>query len=56
MNWESTKVTLRLWYGRTAQFYLFQSFVLYLIACVAAGEPLGPSRFAAFLYHIFLFR
>jgi len=56
MNLEAAKEALRLWYGRAAQFYLFQTMVLYVIACVATGHPLGPARFAAFLNHLFTFK
>jgi len=56
MNWETTKETLQLWYGRVAQFFLFQNLVLYLIACIAAGHPLGPGSYGAFVHHVFMFR
>ena len=56
MEWETIKETLRLWYGRTAQFVLFQHLVFYVIACVTAGRPVGPASYAAFLYRIFTFR
>ena len=55
MNWEATKETLLLWYGRVAQFFLFQNFILYLVACIAAGQPLGPGRYVEFVHHLFLF-
>ena len=56
MDWETVKEKLRLWYARAAQFVLFQNLVLYVIACVAAGRPLGPASYAAFLYRLFTFR
>jgi len=56
MNLETAKEILRLWYGRVAQFTLFQNMVLYVIGCVAAGRPLGPASYAAFLYRLFTYK
>jgi len=56
MDWETVKEHLRAWYAKIAQFVLFQNMVLYVIACVTAGEPLGPARYAAFLYRVFTFK
>ena len=56
MDWQALKENLHLWYVRAAQFYLFQSLVLYIVACIAAGHPLGPARYAAFVFHLFSFR
>ena len=56
MDWEIAKEHLRAWYGRMAQFVLFQNMVLYIIACIAAGHPLGIASYAAFLYRVFTFR
>jgi len=56
MSWQTIKEALHLWYGRVAQFYLFQTMVLYVVASIAAGHPLGPGKYAAFLYHLFQFR
>ena len=56
MNWVLARENLRLWYGRAAQFYLFQNLVLYIIACIATGHPVGFAKYAAFLYHLFSFR
>ena len=56
MNWEAAMETLKLWYGRIAQFILLQHLILYLIACTAAGHALGPGRYVGFLYHLFLYR
>ncbi len=56
MDWETVKEHLRVSYTRVAQFFLFQTMMLYVIACIAAGQPLGPARYAAFLYRIFTFK
>jgi len=56
MDWEMAKERLRLWYARAAQFVLFQELVLYIVACVLAGQAIGPARYAAFLYRIFTFK
>lgn len=56
MNWEAVMENIKLWYVRVAQFYLIQTLILYLIACTAAGHPLGPGKYVGFLYHLFLYR
>ena len=56
MDWQRILDPLRLWYGRAAQFYLFQSLLLYIVGCVAAGHPLGPAKYASFIYHLFLIK
>ena len=56
MEWETVKEYLHLAYTKAAQFALYENTVLYVIACVAAGHPIGPARYAAFLYRIFTFR
>ena len=43
MNWEIVKEQAQKWYGRAGQFFLFQNFVLYLFACVAAHGAVGPT-------------
>ncbi len=56
MDWDTVREYLRVGYMKAAQFALYQITVLYIIACVAAGHPIGPARYAAFLYRIFTFR
>ena len=56
MEWQTIKESLHLWYARGAQFFTFQNIVLYLVACIATGQPLGPGRYAAFVYHLFSFK
>lgn len=55
MDRETAMEYLRLAYTKTAQFALYQNTVLYIIACIAAGHPIGPAKYAAFLYRIFTF-
>ncbi len=56
MNWDTAKEYLRLAYTKAAEFALYQNMVLYVVACIAAGHPIGPARYAAFLYRIFTFK
>lgn len=51
MNWEIVKEQAQKWYGRAGQFFLFQNFVLYLFACVAAHGAVGPTAYIHFLNH-----
>lgn len=56
MTWESFKEGAQMWYGRIAQFFLFQNLMMYLFACVAAHEPVGPRGYISFLYHCCMWR
>ena len=55
MDWATAREYLHLAYTKTAKFTLYQSMVLYIIGCIAAGRLLGLPSFAAFLYRIFTF-
>lgn len=56
MDWDTAKEFARLAFRKTAEFALYQGTVLYIIACVAAGQPIGPAKYAEFLYRIFTFK
>lgn len=56
MDWDTVRQYLRVAYMKAAQFALYQTTVLYIIACIAAGRPIGPASYAAFLYRMFTFR
>lgn len=56
MDWITVREYLHLAYTKTAKFALYQSIVLYIMACLAARHLIGPASFAAFLYRIFTFR
>ena len=56
MDWDMVRNYLCVAYMKAAQFALYQTTVLYIIACVAAGHPVGPAQYAAFLYRMFTFR
>jgi hypothetical protein len=51
LSWESVKEYARLWYDKTAAFFLFQTLVVYLIACLVSGHALGIAGYVAFLNH-----
>jgi hypothetical protein len=52
-DWQTIKEIARRWYEKAAAFFLFQNFVGYLVACVAAGHPVKLSGYVAFLSHLF---
>jgi hypothetical protein len=41
-----------LWFTRAAQFYLVQTVLVYLWACVVASKPIGPKDYVRFSYHV----
>jgi hypothetical protein len=41
-----------LWFTRAAQFWLVQTLLLYLCACIVAGKPVGPKEYVGFTYHV----
>jgi hypothetical protein len=49
MDW---KEQAWLWFTRAAQFWLVQTVLLYLWACVVAGKPIGPKDYVRFSYHV----
>lgn len=51
MDWERIKENSKLWYGRVAQFFLFQNVVMYLFACITAHDAVGLTGYIGFLYH-----
>ncbi len=48
-NW---KETAWLWFTRAAQFWLAQTLIVYLWACVVASRPIGPKDYVKFNYHV----
>ena len=48
-NW---KETAWLWFTRAAQFWLAQTLIIYLWACVVANKPIGPKDYVKFNYHV----
>jgi hypothetical protein len=53
MEWDAVKEHAQKWYGKTAHFLMFQGIVMYLLGCIVAHHPLGPTGFVGFLYHCF---
>jgi hypothetical protein len=51
MNWETIKEQGVIWYGKAAQFFLFQNIVMYLFACVTAHAAIGLPHYIGFLDH-----
>jgi hypothetical protein len=48
-NW---KETAWLWFTRAGQFWLAQTLIIYLWACVVASKPIGPKDYVKFNYHV----
>jgi hypothetical protein len=48
MDW---KETAWLWFTRAAQFWMLQTLILYLWACVVASRPIGPKDYIRFTYY-----
>ena len=49
MDW---KQKAWLWFTRAAQFWLVQTLLVYLWACVVASKPIGPKDYVRFTYHV----
>lgn len=49
--WEQLKDHSNRWYGQVAHFFLFQNFVMYTLACIAAHDAIGMGRYVSFLNH-----
>jgi hypothetical protein len=52
MNWQQLKEQAWLWFTRAAQFWLVQTVLVYLWACIVASKPIGPKAFVQFSYHV----
>jgi hypothetical protein len=51
MDWQILKERLQREYTTVAQWVFFANLLLFLIACVVAGGPVGPIGYIEFLYH-----
>jgi hypothetical protein len=51
VDWQRVKETIWLWYGRIAAFWLLQSLLMYLAACMVAHKAVGITAYVSFLYH-----
>jgi hypothetical protein len=49
MDW---KQQAWLWFTRAAQFWLAQTLLIFLWACIVAGGPVGPKNFVRFNYWV----
>ena len=49
MDW---KQQAWLWFTRAAQFWLVQTVLIYLLACIVASKPIGPKDYVRFSYHV----
>lgn len=51
-DWQNIKEMALRSYKQIAAFFLFQSLIGYLVACVAAGHPVTVNQYANFLNHL----
>jgi hypothetical protein len=51
MSWDEIKENAQMWYGKVAQFFLFQNIVMYLFACASGHAAVGLVRYIEFLDH-----
>ena len=50
-DWDSLKDHARFCYEKVSAFFLFQTLVGYLVACLVSERPLGIAGYVAFLNH-----
>jgi hypothetical protein len=53
MNW---KQEAWLWFNRAAHFWLVQTLIVYLWACMVAEKPISPKDYVRFNYHVIQWR
>jgi len=56
MDWSAVKETSWKWTQRFALFWLLQTSLVYLWACVVAGRPISPLEYVRFQYHVIQWR
>ena len=56
MDLQTIKEYLWTAYTKLSQFLLFLHLVLYGIACITVGQPIGIARYVAFLFRVFTFK
>jgi hypothetical protein len=56
MDWQQVKQQAALWVNRAAQFWLAQTVLFYLWACIVANRPIGPKDYVRFSYHVIQWR
>lgn len=56
IDWQALKDTVWKWTQRFALFWLLQTSLTYLWACVVAGKPIGPVEYIRFQYHVIQYR
>lgn len=54
--WDQVKHHAGLWFNRAAQFWLLQTMLVYVWACVVAGAPVSPTDYVRFSYHVIQWR
>ena len=56
MNWQQVQQQAWLCFNRAAHFWLVQTLIFYMWACVIAEKPIGPTNFIRFSYHVIQWR
>ena len=52
MDWQQLRDRAWLWLNRAAQFWLLQTVLVYLWACMVANRPISPKDYVRFTYHV----
>jgi hypothetical protein len=52
MDWQQVRQQAGLWLNRAAQFWLAQTVLVYLWACIVANRPVGPKDYVRFSYYV----
>jgi hypothetical protein len=52
MDWQALKQQAGVWFTRAAQFWMMQTVLVYLWACIVARKPIGPKDYVRFSYHV----
>jgi len=55
-SWDAIKEQAQVVFAKAAQLLVFQMMFFYLLGCVVAHRPLGPTGYVSFAYHCFQWR
>jgi hypothetical protein len=55
-SWMDIKEQAQAAFTKAAQLFAFQMVCFYLLGCVVAHRPLGPTGYVSFTYHCFQWR
>jgi hypothetical protein len=56
IDWQEVKTSVWHWYMRVSAFWMLQTVMAYLWACMVAGKPVGPVETVHFVNHTTIWR